>query len=867
MMDFGGWDMPLHYKAGIVEEHLVTRRYGGLFDVSHMGRIRVQGKDRIRFLQRVLSNNAAALEPWQAQYTLIPNETGGLIDDAYLYRFGDDEFIIVVNAANLEADLRHLGEEGAGFSDLELKDETEDSAMFAFQGALTREILEGEIESGKLPEPFHNCLSDVVLGGVEVRVSRTGYTGEPIGFELFLEADRSLEVWNRLYLAGVEKGILPVGLGGRDTLRVEAGMPLYGHESGRVLDGEEVPALAVPLASVAVSFSEQKGDFVGGQALADQISDVRGFRRGRYEQAKILRRRIRSFALLDKGVARQDDRVFIDEKEVGVVTSGTMIPYWKFIGEGATMRITDETGRRAIGMAYVDAGVRIGQEVTIKVRNRALRARIVSWHGRSEAPPHFHPILVDQIMTEKSKRKERDSAHDAEVLLHKSLDNHEWRQQRCINLIPSEMTPSPLVRLLQVSDPVGRYAEHKELLAALGKEVFFYQGTDFIGWVENQVIEEMADFLGCSLIEARLMSGQMANMTVFGALLDYRNRADRRSEPGRLQSVLNNHLGKGGHLSAQPLGALRDFVAKDPKTERFAVENFPVCSDNPFRIDVEATEQILETFNPELIIFGKSMVLHPEPVAQIRDVISERKERPIILYDMAHVLGLIGSSFQYPFEEGADFVTGSTHKTFFGPQRGIIGAAFEGSDRKHPLWKAVRRRAFPGMVSNHHLGTLLALLMAALEMNAFKSEYQPLVIANAKSFARALKEEGVEILGDPAVDFTETHQVIVHVGYSKGCEIARTLEENNIVVNYQAIPGDESFTVSSGLRIGVSEMTRFGMKEKDFEELASLFGDAVKNKKGVADEIARFRARFQSIHFCFEGEPFDSLKTELLKTF
>ena len=865
-MDFGGWDMPLHY-TGILAEHLATRRYGGLFDVSHMGRIRVQGKDCIRFLQRVLSNNAEALKPWRAQYTLIPNETGWLIDDAYLYRFGDAEFIIVVNAVNLEADLRHLHKEGAGFSNLELKDETEDSAMFAFQGALTREILKGEMESGKLPDPFRNCLSEVVLSGVEVRVGRTGYTGEPIGFELFLGADRALEVWERLYLAGVERGVLPVGLGARDTLRMEAGLPLFGHESGRVLDGEEITAMAVPAARVAGSFSEEKGEFIGGKALVDQASDLRRIRRGHHGQTKILRRRIRLFALMDKGVARQDDRIFIDEKEVGVVTSGTMIPYWEFIDEGVTMRISDEIKRRPIGIAYVDIGLRIGQEVTIKVRNRVLRARIVSWHGRTEAPPHFHPILVDQVMKKKSKRKERDLAYDAEILLHKSLENHGWRQRHCVNLIPSEMTTSPLVRLLQVSDPVGRYAEHKELLAALGKEVFFYQGTDFIGWVENQLIEEMANFLGCGLIEARLMSGQMANMTVFGALLDHRNLADRQSEPKRIQSVLNNHLGKGGHLSAQPLGALRDFVAKNPKTERFAVENFPVCDDNPFRIDVEATERILEILNPELIIFGKSMVLHPEPVAAIREIVSSKKEKPIILYDMAHVLGLIGPSFQYPFKEGADFVTGSTHKTFFGPQRGIIGADFEDGNGKHPLWKAVRRRAFPGMVSNHHLGTLLALLMAALEMNAYKSEYQPLVIANAKAFARALNKEGLEVMGDPDLDFTETHQVIVYVGYAKGCEIARTLEENNIVVNYQAVPGDESFTNSSGLRLGVSEMTRFGMREKDFEELASLFSDAVRNKKGVGDKVARLRSRFQSMHFCFNGEPFDSLKTELLKTF
>jgi aminomethyltransferase len=261
------------------------------------------------------------------------------------------------------------------------------------------------------------------------------------------------------------------------------------------------------------------------------------------------------------------------------------------------------------------------------------------------------------------------------------------------------------------------------------------------------------------------------------------------------------------------------------------------------------------------------MVLHPEPVAEVRRLIAHKKVPPIILYDMAHVIGLIGPHFQQPFKEGADIVTGSTHKTFFGTQRGIIGAAFEKNTPPFDLWKAIQRRAFPGMVSNHHLGTLLGLLFATIEMNAFKDEYQPQVISNAKAFARALKRQGLDVEGDPAADFTETHQVIVHVGYANGCEIARRLEDNNIIVNYQAIPADEGFTASSALRLGVSEMTRFGMKEKDFETLAGLFADAVENGKNVADEVARFREKFQTMHYCLDAQIPRSLKDKFLETF
>ena len=206
------------------------------------------------------------------------------------------------------------------------------------------------------------------------------------------------------------------------------------------------------------------------------------------------------------------------------------------------------------------------------------------------------------------------------------------------------------------------------------------------------------------------------------------------------------------------------------------------------------------------------------------------------------------------FAEGAEIVTGSTHKTFFGSQRGIIAANYKEEDFKYELWNTIETRAFPGSVSNHHLGTLLGLLMATYEMNHFKDEYQKNVIENAKHFAKALKGAGLDVAGDPEISYTETHQVIVKVGYGTGAEAANRLEENNIIVNYQALPEEEGFTASGGLRIGVSEMTRFGFGKKEFEALAEIIADVVLRNKDVKAEVVKLRSNFTDMKYCFTDD-------------
>jgi len=258
------------------------------------------------------------------------------------------------------------------------------------------------------------------------------------------------------------------------------------------------------------------------------------------------------------------------------------------------------------------------------------------------------------------------------------------------------------------------------------------------------------------------------------------------------------------------------------------------------------------------------MFLYPEPIAFVHDVVKNWDDRPVIMYDMAHVLGLYGA-FQKPLEEGADVVTGSTHKTFFGPQRGLIAGNFPKGSPLRKLWLDIVSRAFPGSTSNHHLGTLLGLLMAAYEMNEFRPEYQRQVRSNAKAFARALKDSRVPVEGNEADGFTETHQVIIRVKeFGNGMDIAQRLEENNLITNYQALPDDETFLDSSGIRMGVQEMTRFGMKETDFGVLSGYIADVVVGNKRVKGDVQKYRQSFLEMKFCLPSEQAVPLAAKIL---
>jgi len=865
MVAFGGYDMPVQYPGGIIAEHMATRRGAGAFDISHMGRLRVRGPRAVEFLSRALTCNVHALAPGEARYGFLATETGGAVDDAYLYMLGDADYLLVINAANRAKDrawLDTLLVDGAT-----LDDESDALAMIALQGPRSQAIMEGLVDAASLPQNKRNQLCTCRVLGHDVIVARTGYTGEPVCFELFPPAELACELWEHL----VHAGAAPVGLGARDSLRLEAGLPLYGHELGDAPDGSEIPVFANDLARFAV----RGGDgFVGHEAIARQREEFQRIKRGETGDGwrpQALTRLVQPLAVFEgRRPLRAGYRVLLDAEPVGWVTSGTTVPFARFDGADITATPSQEQALRPIGLALIDAGIRYRAERTVALeveddRGKRFGAELVErnlWslapYGRAHTgfeawspPPAIEPAQVAVRAGELARSAQR---------------NHAWRRSECINLIPSEQCTSAFVDALCTSDPAGRYNEHKPM-RALGPnapDVRYYKGTAYSMEKEEELVSALATFFDCPRVEPRVVSGQMANDTVYDALVQFRNRQRRGREPERLRPVLVHDLNRGGHLSAQVMGALKNYVAIDPHTERPAVEHFAYREDNPHAIDPEATCEIIARTRPDLIVFGRSVIIHREPVQQIARFVHEHfgaddPSRPLIMFDGAHVLGLIGEHYQRPLHEGADVITGSTHKTFFGPQRGVILSNIVPGHPFEDFWTQVRSRAFPGHVSNHHLGTLLGLLGATYEMIAFKDEYPSRVIANARALARALANEGLAVEGDPELGWTETHQVLLRGARGQGEQLATRLEASGVITNPQAFWDDASFAAASGVRMGAQEMTRYGMDEQDFTALAALIARIVRDDHPGggrhADEVRAVRARFTQMRYCLPGAP------------
>jgi aminomethyltransferase len=374
MVDFAGWQMPIQYPDGIVAEHLLTRKHAGLFDVSHMGRFQITGSGAVAFLQHVLTNDCAKLTAGQAQYTILANETGGAVDDAFLYCPKEGVFLLVVNASNKDKDWKHLQKHLTDFPEVRMDDVSDSLAMLALQGPESETILQTLVTAGALPQQKRNAIGSVTLAGVEVLAARTGYTGEPVCFELFIPLDSAVLVWNKI----LEAGAKPVGLGVRDTLRLEAGLPLYGHELGTGPEGGQIPIYAIGQAPFAVSFEDMDRAFVGRDALERQAAAKQQYKAGDFSDTAALPKVVRQVRLIDKGVAREGSKVYDDGQPVGWVSSGTMVPYWVCEAAGDGVKFKDEQSRRAIGLCLIDPQVSLGSEIEIEVRGRMLKAKIVA---------------------------------------------------------------------------------------------------------------------------------------------------------------------------------------------------------------------------------------------------------------------------------------------------------------------------------------------------------------------------------------------------------------------------------------------------------------------------------------------------------
>lgn len=868
MVEFGGWHMPVQYKTGIIHEHLATRRHAGLFDVSHMGRFHITGRGAEAFLLQVLTNNARALSPGHAQYSFIANEGGGAVDDAYLYRFGEEDFLLVVNAANRQKDWDWLRDHDS-HDGMQMRNVSEELAMFSLQGPHASSVLEGTMAKEDLPENKRNRLIVVSLEGHRTIIARTGYTGEAVCFELFVESARALRVWERL----VDLGAAPAGLGARDSLRLEAGLPLYGHELGEDAEGCDIPIFANAIASFAVRVSGGQ-DYIGRGALDRQRQEFIGIRRGELTaplSGRVLKRLVQPIAVFGaRKPLRAGFRIQHEGTDVGYVTSGTSVPFARFYGEGITAVPSEEHELRPIALALIDSTLRYRSDrpIVLQVtdeRGNNFDAELVEknlWPAVPYTRPYTgfrSPPSVARVDAAEVRKRAADVLTEAEANTH-------WRRTECINLIPSEQPISAYVERLSSADPAARYNEHNRL-KALGPDapdIRYYKGTAFIMEKEEELKAALRTFFACTQAEVRVISGQMANDTVYDALKQFKNRHRRGKNPQLLGPVLVHDLNKGGHLSAQVAGALKNYVGIDADTGGPAVEHFPFRSDNPYRIDVDAAKRLIAEQRPELLVFGRSVIIHREPVREIAEFIrsefgADNPQRPFIMYDGAHVLGLLGEHYQDPLKEGADVVTGSTHKTFFGPQRGVILSNIGPGSPFEELWRFIELRAFPGHVSNHHLGTLLGLLGATYEMLHFKREYPRQVVTNAKAFARALRAAGLAIEGDPALGFTETHQVLVRTARAQGQYASELLEQNNVITNPQAFYDDLSFAAASGVRTGTQEMTRFGMREPDFEELAGLLAEILRDGRDRPrafwqDAVKMFRGRFTEMQYCFGGE-------------
>jgi len=402
------------------------------------------------------------------------------------------------------------------------------------------------------------------------------------------------------------------------------------------------------------------------------------------------------------------------------------------------------------------------------------------------------------------------------------LNKHdEWRKN-CLNLIASENVMSPIAERAYISDLMHRYAEGMPYKR-------YYQGLKYFDIIEDKTIKFFQKHFKADFVDVRPISGTSANLATFSAL----------SKKG--DKILTLGIQGGSHVSHEKPGAAGILGLK--------VFHFDFDKKN-LNIDVKKAKEKIFKIKPKFIVLGGSVILFPQPVRQLKKICQRTKTK--IIYDAAHVFGLISAGFfQNPLKEGADIITSSTHKTFPGPQGGIILGNIE-----KDLQKKIRKKVFPGVLSNHHIHRIPALYITLLEIEKFGKGYAKQIIKNAQTLAQELYNFGFNVLGKEK-GFSLSHQVVVDVREQGGGDfVAKRLEKANIILNKNVLLGDKiDVRYPAGLRIGVQEMTRYGMKAKEMRSIALFMKEVILDKKNpekIKKKVISFRRNFKEVKYCFK---------------
>ena len=433
-----------------------------------------------------------------------------------------------------------------------------------------------------------------------------------------------------------------------------------------------------------------------------------------------------------------------------------------------------------------------------------------------------------------------DNFFDLTFKLTEATRNHErYRDVECINLIASEGLKSPAVKQMQAlsSDLEGRYAEGENDLEGHVKKRY-YQGQEYMTPIEDYTTDLMKSLFRCDWADVRIVSGTHANLATFkGLSLASKNR-----------KMVVTPLSCGAHISHDYTGLAGNVLGLENINHVYNIDEL--------NIDVDKSIDVIRAAKPGIVTFGGSLFLFPHPVKELRAVCEE--VGAYVAYDASHVLGLIaGGIFQDPLREGADFITSSTHKTFPGPQGGVVMGS-RNSQRMEKAIKKIQFAIFPLSASNTHLGRLPALGIAALEMKIFGNDLAKQIVKNAQTAGQYLCENGVAVLAEKK-GFTQSHQIAVDIcNFGGGKKIAQDLEDSNIILNKNLLPYDDQSNRDnpSGLRIGFQDVTRRGFREGDIKHLCDLMLSVITGKRKpseVKEEVLALKKRFNQVKYGFQN--------------